>query len=221
MRIIKPHVEVEEFDPIKIMKNIEKACRTCYRSENKITEDSYKNLLRNALGKGHQSVIEHEKISVALVCDVGAYKDLTRHRIASFSIESTRYCAYDKDKFGNEISLIEPIFSDDEEKMKIWTDTMQKTEDNYLAMRNLGCTPDECRMLLPHSTAARVVMTANMREWLHIFSLRCSKFTHPSVQQLMIPLLLHFKETMPEIYEKVEYNENFDKTLYAEIKKMV
>ena len=103
-------IEVEDYDGIKIMKNIERACRTCYRSEGNITDDSYKNLLKNCINRGHESVLEHEKITIRMICDIGVYKDLTRHRFGSFSIESTRYCAYNKDKFDNEIKFIKPIF---------------------------------------------------------------------------------------------------------------
>ena len=101
MRIVEPWIKVEKIDGIQIMKKIEKACRTCYRSEGMVSEESYKNSLKNCLNKGHESVLEHEKITVRIYDDVGSYKDLTRHRHASFSIESTRYCSYDKDKYGN------------------------------------------------------------------------------------------------------------------------
>ena len=93
MKIVEPWIKVEKIDGIKIMKRIERACRTCYRSEGNITEDSYKNLLKNCLNRGHESVLEHEKITVRVYGDIGTYKDLTRHRFASFSIESTRYCS--------------------------------------------------------------------------------------------------------------------------------
>ena len=111
MEIIKPKVEVEKYDGVKIMKNIERACRTCYRSEGNITEDSYKNLLKNCINRGHESVLEHEKITVRFLCSINSYKDLTRHRAgASFSIESTRYCNYSKDKFSNNIKFIDPVY---------------------------------------------------------------------------------------------------------------
>ena len=104
MRLVEPWIKVENFDGVKIMKRIERACRTCYRSEDKISEESYKNLLTNCLNRGHESVLEHEKITVRIYSDIGTYKDLTRHRFASFSVESTRYCSYNKDKYGNEIA---------------------------------------------------------------------------------------------------------------------
>ena len=94
---------------------------------------------------------------------------------------------------------------------------MDRIEMNYMHMVDNGATPDQMRMILPHSTAATVTMTANLREWKHILELRCSKHTHPAVQQVMIPLLLHFKETMPEIFDNIEYNKDFPKDKYAEV----
>lgn len=201
MKILEPIIEVENFNGIDIMKKIERACRTCYRSEDKITDDSYKTLLTNCINRGHESVLEHEKISIRMVCDIGVYKDLTRHRFASFSIESTRYCNYGKDKFDNQIKYIKPVHIEEgTQNYKIWKETMEFIEKQYLLMMEKGAKPDELRMLLPHSTAAQVCMTANIREWKHILLLRCSKMTHPAVRQLLIPLLIKFKEEMPEIF---------------------
>lgn len=220
MKIIKPWIEIERIDGKSIMKNIEKACRTCYRSENLITEESYKNLIKNCLNRGHESILEHEKITIRMCCDIGVYKDLTRHRFGSFSIESTRYCNYGKDKFDNEIKFIEPWNIDKKELFNEWYSACTEIEQRYLKMAELGATPDQMRMILPHSTAAEVVMTANIREWRHILSLRASKMTHPSVQQLMIPLLLYFKRCMPELFEDINYNEEFPIDKYAEIRKV-
>lgn len=174
MKIIEPLIEVENFNGIQIMKNIERACRTCYRSEDKITDTSYQNLLKNCINRGHESVLEHEKISIRMTCDLGVYKDLTRHRIASFSIESTRYCNYGKDKFDNELKFIKPIFYEPRHadecdndidiknsiKYHYWQYCMEDIECTYLQMSECGCTPDEMRMILPHSIAAQVCMTA-------------------------------------------------------------
>lgn len=218
MKIIKPVVEIEKVDYNKMMKNLERACRTCYRSEDKITEESYKTLLKNCINRGHESILEHEKITIRMTCDIGVYKDLTRHRIASFSIESTRYCNYGKDKFDNQIKFIEPVnIEKNTELYKEWQKSCEEIEKHYIKMAELGATPDQMRMLLPHSTAAEVTMTANIREWKHILSLRCTKHAHPAVEQVMIPLLLHLKKNMPEIFENIEYDEEFEKSKYAEL----
>ena len=218
MKIIEPVVEIEKVDYNKMMKNLERACRTCYRSEDKITEESYKTLLKNCINRGHESILEHEKITIRMTCDIGVYKDLTRHRHASFSIESTRYCNYGKDKFDNQIKFIEPVNIEKNTKLyEEWQKTCEEIEKHYIKMVNLGATPDQMRMILPHSTAAEVTMTANIREWKHILSLRCTKHAHPAVEQVMIPLLLHLKKNMPEIFESIEYDEEFDENKYAKL----
>ena len=218
MKIIEPLIEVEKFDGIKIMKNIEKACRTCYRSEGLITEDSYKKLLKNCINRGHESVLEHEKITIRMICDIGVYKDLTRHRFGSFSIESTRYCNYGKDKFENEIKFIKPCNIDESSELySNWIEAISFIEQKYIAMSNNGATPDQMRMILPHSTAAEVTMTANIREWRHILDLRTKQMTHPAIRQLLIPLLLYFKQEMPELFDKIEYDTNFPKEKYAKL----
>lgn len=217
MRIVEPWVKVEDFDGIKIMKNIERACRTCYRSEGKITDNSYKNLIKNCITRGHESVLEHEKITVRLYCDIGVYKDITRHRHASFSIESTRYCSYDKDKYSNQISVMNPVYIEDKEIYDEWKTAMEEMEKHYMKMKALGATTDMCREILPHSTAAEVTMTSNIREWKHIFSLRCNNHVHPAVRQVMIPLLKYFKEEMPIIFDEIKYDEEFKPEWYAKL----
>ena len=218
MLLVKPEIQVENYDGIKIMKNIEKACRTCYRSEGLITEDSYKKLLKNCINRGHESILEHEKITIRMRCDIGVYKDLTRHRFGSFSIESTRYCNYGKDKFDRELKVIKPCNIDEDSNLyAFWKNTMERIEMNYLHMTDNGATPDQMRMILPHSTAAEVTMTANIREWRHILELRCSKAAHPAIRQLLIPLLLKFKEDMPELFDAIDYDIDFPKEKYAKL----
>lgn len=218
MKVIEPWIEVEKIDGIKIMKKIERACRTCYRSEGKITEDSYKQLLSNCITRGHESVLEHEKVSIRMCCDIGVYKDLTRHRFASFSVESTRYCSYDKDKYQNEIKFIKPAYIEDEKIYETWKTALKEIEKHYMELKAQGATTDMCRLILPHSTAAEVTMTANIREWKHIFELRCSNHAHPAIRQLLIPLLLYFKKEMPEIFNDIKYDEEMKKEYYAELR---
>ena len=162
-----------------------------------------------------------EIITIRMICDVGVYKDLTRHRIASFSIESTRYCNYGKDKFNNEIKFIKPCNIEENTDMyKLWKTACENIEKMYIEMSKLSGTPDQMRMILPHSTAAEVTMTANIREWKHILDLRASSHAHPAIRQLLIPLLLHFKKIMPEIFEDVKYDLEFPKEKYAELREM-
>lgn len=218
MILEQPQVFIEPYNPLKIMRNIERAMRTCYRSEGTMTEDSYKRLLGMALTSGHESVMEHEKITVRLRCSVGTYKDLTRHRIGTaFSIESTRWCNYGKDKFDNQIRFIDPIYIREQNTKAIWTKCMETIEENYMKGAAMGMKPDELRLMLPHSTAADVTMTCNIREWRHILSLRTQKNVHPEIRQLLIPLLLKFQYTMPELFGDIKYDTDFPNGYYAEV----
>ena len=217
MRLVEPWIKVENFDGVKIMKRIERACRTCYRSEDKISEESYKNLLTNCLNRGHESVLEHEKITVRIYSDIGTYKDLTRHRFASFSVESTRYCSYNKDKYGNEIAVVNPVYIEDKEVFETWKKAIEDMEKAYMKMKELGASTDMCREILPHSTAAEYTMTANIREWKHILELRTTNHVHPAIRQVLIPLLLLFKEQMPEIFGDIEYDKEFNKNYYDKL----
>ena len=217
MRLVEPWIKVENFDGVKIMKRIERACRTCYRSEDKISEESYKNLLTNCLNRGHESVLEHEHITVRIYSDIGTYKDLTRHRFASFSVESTRYCSYNKDKYGNEIAVVNPVYMEDKEVFETWKKAIEDMEKAYMKMKELGASTDMCREVLPHSTAAEYTMTANIREWKHILELRTTNHVHPAIRQVLIPLLLLFKEQMPEIFGDIEYDKEFNPKYYAKL----
>ena len=217
MRLVEPWIKVENFDGVKIMKRIERACRTCYRSEDKISDESYKNLLTNCLNRGHESVLEHEKITVRIYSDIGTYNDLTRHRFASFSVESTRYCSYNKDKYGNEIAVVNPVYMEDKEVFETWKKAIEDMEKAYMKMKELGASTDMCREILPHSTAAEYTMTANIREWKHILELRTTNHVHPAIRQVLIPLLLLFKEQMPEIFGDIEYDTEFNPKYYAKL----
>jgi len=214
MTIVKPYAEVPEINGVELMKNIEKAGRTCYKSEVQ-SEDSYKRFINSIISRGHESVLEHEKVTVRFVADRGTMWDITRHRHASFSIESSRWCNYGKEGFGKEIKIIEPFFLvNDKEKYSIWENAMKAAEEAYMKLIDMGCPPDYARMTVPASLATEIVMTANIREWRHIFNLRCAKPVHPHVKQVMIALLLHFKKVMPELFEDIPYDEEF----YAQYK---
>ena len=218
MILEKPQVFIEPYNPLKIMRNIERAMRTCYRSEGTMTEDSYKRLLGMAITSGHESVMEHEKITVRLRCSVGTYKDLTRHRIGTaFSIESTRWCNYGKDRFDNQIRFIDPVYIREQNTKAVWIKCMEIIEENYMKGAAMGMKPDELRLMLPHSTAADVTMTCNIREWRYILKLRTQKNVHPEIRQLLIPILLKFKYTMPELFNDIEYDKDFPNEWYAEV----
>lgn len=210
VKIIAPSVEViTPLDGEAILKHLELCARNCYKSEDKITADSARKMIKKLIEMGHEAMIEHFNLTVKFICDLGAYKDLTRHRHASFAIESTRYCNYFKGKFGSELSIIKPCnILENTPEYKLWYNTMQTIENNYNAMAELGCKPDQLRMLLPHSIKADVILTANLREWRHIFKLRCAPAAHPSVQQIMRMLFRELKSKIPVIFDDlIDYDE--------------
>lgn len=148
----------------------------------------------------------HNYITTHAVCDIGAYKDITRHRLASFSIESTRFCNYSKGKFGSELTMIEPCNIDrDTSLYDEWLRCMRMIESSYMKMADSGAKGDQLRMLLPHSAKADMIMTANIPEWKHIFALRCHSAAHPSVQCVMKKLLRLFYQQMPSFFAEQYY----------------
>lgn len=207
MKIIKPSVEImQEIDGDKILKHLELCARNCYKSEGNITEDTSSaiKMINKLIELDHTAMLEHYNITVKLICDIGVYKDLTRHRHASYAIESTRYCNYSKDKFGNEISFIKPCnIEEGSELWNEWSNQMKEVETTYIKMAELGAKPDQLRMILPHSTAASVVMSSNMREWRYILKLRCSKAAHPSVREVMLMLLNEFHSKIPVLFDDI------------------
>lgn len=143
----------------------------------------------------------HNYITTHSICDIGAYKDVTRHRLASFSIESTRYCNYSKGKFGSELTMIEPCnIEKGTELYDEWFKTMEMIEKSYMRMAELGAKGDQLRMILPHSCKADMIMTANVREWKHIFALRCHTAAHPSVRLVMKKALSNLYKLYPDFF---------------------
>ncbi len=207
MKIINAGYEIlTDINREKMLKSIEIVGRCCYKSDDKITETSSSDFIRMLIERGHEAMIEHESITIKFICDRGVSHELCRHRIASFAQESTRYCNYSQDKFGNEITVIRPnFFKDDcEDGYLFWEDSCENAEFNYFNMLSAGYKPQEARSILPNSLKTEVVMTANLREWRHLFKLRTAKAAHPQMREITIPLLKELKEKLPEIFEDIE-----------------
>lgn len=209
MKIVQAQVvPITQLNGQAILKRIEEIARTCYRSEDKITADgeSAKKIVRALSQAGHGAMLEHATISMRYVSNIAAYKDLTRHRHGSYAIESTRWCNYNKGKFGSEIKFLDPIeIPKDSLKYQVWLNSMEQAEQNYMTLANMGAKPDELSLVLPQSTAAEFVITANLREWNHIFGLRAVGHSRPCVQQIMQPTLEMFHKEIPIVFDDV-YN---------------
>lgn len=205
MKIIEPGFEILDlFDGNELLKKIERIGRVCYKSEIGITNDSAIKFVKNIVKNGHESVIEHEKITVKIICDRGVSHELVRHRIASYSQESTRYCNYYADKFGNELTFIKPYFwNEDIEKYIIWENTMFYIEKAYMQLIEVGAKPQEARSILPNSLKTEIIVTMNLREWRHFFKLRADKAAHPQMRQIALPLLKKFQEDIPVVFDNL------------------
>jgi thymidylate synthase (FAD) len=195
-----------------LLQMIEKAGRTCYKSEDRVSPDSASRFVRNIRKHGHDAMLEHASLTVRFTVDRGVSHELVRHRVASFAQESTRYCNYAQEKFGNEITVIRPSFLDpDSVAYFAWKTAMENAEASYFALLEMGCTPEEARTVLPNSLKTEVVMTANMREWRHFFRLRALGETgkpHPQMQEVALSLLSDLQIHLPEIFEDLRREED-------------
>ena len=267
MRIIEPSTEIIEQNPglEGLYKHIELCGRTCYKSEDKITEDSAKKFVDTLIKSGHGSVLEHgtvylsipitqrnfdkidsyaankytkgklninngiycittnfrvlvengwmddlqylceptkyheKRAAVKFICSRGISHELVRHRVFSFSQESQRYCAYNKEKFGGEITFIKPIWYEQKEDIDTsnypdYGYSLLYAENRYLDLLEQGLKAQEAREVLPNSTKTEVIMTGFTSDWLHFFKLRTDKAAHPEMRKLTIPLEKEFKK---------------------------
>jgi thymidylate synthase (FAD) len=232
MKIIKAYYEI--LNPIiglEMLKSIERAGRTCYKSEGKITPDSAEEFVKMLIKRGHESVLEHQTISVLFVCDRGVSHEIVRNRIASFSQESTRYCNYSKENFGKEITFIAPLWIRQEridfvndkgfssglgllskDRMEsfyhpdeqFYFAALHHSEQAYFNLINQGWEPQKARSVLPNSLKTEIVVTANLREWRTIFRKRTSQKAHSQMRELMCPLLSELQSKIPIIFDDIQ-----------------
>lgn len=217
MKLINSKVEIlDELNSSDILKKLEKIARTCYKSEQNITEDdtSAKKLISNIIKSGHEAMIEHISVSVKFTCSRAISHEIVRHRLSSFAQESQRYCNYSKDKFNNEITFIIPSWIDESEEslnsefrdtdkddVSVFVRALKTAEEEYFTLLNKGLRSQEARDVLPNATKTEINMTANLREWRHFFKLRCDTPAHPDIRKLALDLLKQFHEKIPVIFD--------------------
>ena len=199
MRIIEPSVELIWItpDPLRV---IEAAGRTCYKSEDKIAADTAEAFVRQILARGHESVVEHASASFRIVTDRGISHEIVRHRVASYSQESTRYCNYGKDKFGREIGLIRPPGMNPAQEAA-WRGACEAAEKAYFAMLDAGAAPQIARAVLPTCLKTELVMTASFREWRHFLRLRLSPAAHPQIIEISKRIHEILTQECPAVFE--------------------
>jgi thymidylate synthase (FAD) len=202
VKIVSPSWEIWDLDP-QMLEIIERAGRTAYKSESKIDSDSYKKFVKMIVASGHESVLEHRIATVKLTCDRGVTHEIVRHRIGSYTQESTRYCNYSKDKFGKEITVIDIARFMNDRQYKIWEEAMHFTESSYMDLIEEECSPQIARSVLPNSLKTEIAMTYNLREWRHFFKLRTAPAAHPQMREVTIPLLNEFKSKIPIVFDDI------------------
>lgn len=206
MKLIKASYLIEcPEKPLEMLKRIERAIRKAYKSEGNITNTSYVDMIRKVIKRGHESTLEHGIVSVTFITDRGVTHEMVRHRIAAYTQESTRFCNYSKDKFGNEINVI-----DIEQHLKnslslpVWLRAMEFAERSYFEMLELGESPQIARAVLPNSLKTEIVATYNLREWRHFFKMRAAPPAHPQMRELTIPLLKDFQDFIPIVFDDLK-----------------
>lgn len=214
MKIVNAGFELltGDLEIINAPKAIEVAGRTCYKSEDRITVDSADKFVRMLRDRGHEAMLEHgPSISVRFIVDRGVTHEMVRHRVASFAQESTRYCNYGKDKFGEEITVILPSFFDtgmgihsNSDVFTEWKTACERAESAYFELLKMGATPQQARSVLPNSLKAEIIITANIREWRHILKLRTSEAAHPQIREVMTPLLWSLQSLAPCLFDDIE-----------------
>lgn len=203
MKIIKPSVEmVNLVDGVTLCKHIEKAIRVCYKSEDKITEDSYKALIKRMIDSHHYSTLEHGSITAKFTLSRAAANQLVRHRHGSYSQTSLRYVNYSRDKFGSEIGVIKPHLVDLNTELGVaWKKAVEDAERAYMTLIQKGLKAQDARSVLPHCTKTEIHVTMNPRAWRDFFELRCTTHAQQEIRELAKDLLTQMNGEFPVLFE--------------------
>jgi len=215
MKIIKPYVEQISpvIDGVEFLKRIERIGRVCYKSEDKITDESAPIFVAKLIKNGHEAMIEHVSLTVKFICDRGVTHEIVRHRLASYAQESTRYCNYS----GGEIQFIQPCWFENDYTQKDtfedlteypvverdWVFAMLYAEQIYNKLITGKWKPQQARSVLPNSLKTEIVVTMNLREWRHFFKLRTAKSAHPQMQEVADMALVLLKSQIPIVFDDI------------------
>ena len=212
MRIVDQNVEFvyprNKEEAIEMLQRIEFAGRNCYKSYKKMTDDSYDTFINDLMKREHYSPLEFGDISVVVKTSRDVMAELTRHRLASFCIESQRYV---NPVANGGMEFIKPVNAEkNPEWFKEWQHLMFLTELKYDEFVRNGVSKQDARKILPNSTACTIVMKANIREWLHILKLRTSEAAYPEMRQLANMILDKFIELFPNVFGPLKKDKEVD-----------
>lgn len=212
MKIINQTVNIlTPLDGDAILKHVERCGRVCYQSTHRIDDGSAPRFARGVIRRGHESVLEHYSLTVSFITDRAIANQVVRHRIASYSQESTRYCNYMTDRFEGEITVIAPDYLKPGTNGWVkWENACKAAEYAYFDLLDFGCTPEEARDVLPHCLKTELVMTANLREWRHFFKLRTEEHAHPRMRKLAGMLLEQLRAAIPVVFDDIKMEDDND-----------
>jgi thymidylate synthase (FAD) len=221
MKVIEPSFDIvdplNQTEGVRLLQKIERMARISHRSEEKQTTETWEKFIRAVVvGHGDYSVIEHASATVIFRVDRGITHELVRHRLFSFTQESTRFVKYGVStsvdatltQYGHGMEFICPseVYKPDRSRFATFEWAVTEAEKNYMAMLADGVRPQEARSILPNSLAATIAVTGNLRNWRHFFLMRTSKETHPDFRRVTIPLLEQFQQLIPILYEDIVPN---------------
>ncbi|MDH7554659.1 MAG: FAD-dependent thymidylate synthase [Spirochaetota bacterium] len=195
MEIYSPKVTLLAITP-NAEKLIEEAGRTCYLSLDRITEGSETNFIRRCIMNGHHSILEHASASFRVLGASRAFThQMVRHRLASFSQQSQRYVNEEEFNF-----IIPPSIAANNEAKTIFTDFMEQARITYKKLRELSIKKEDARFVLPNALESQIVISANFREWRHIFSLRLEKAAQWEIRSVCMQMLKILQDEAPSVF---------------------
>ena len=204
MNIVQPYAKLMDVPDleagVRLLKKIEWCGRISHRSEEAQTEDSWRRFIETVvLGHGDWSIVEHASATVDMLVDRGITHEVVRHRLFSFTQESTRFVNYEKKMPPSFIMPTDGLGDYD-----AWRDAIDQAETSYKRMLHDGASPQTARSVFPNALASRIIITGNLRNWRHFFIMRVTKEAHPQMRQVTIPLLAEFKAKIPIIFDDIE-----------------
>lgn len=208
MKLIEPSFEIinphSREEGVQLLRIIERLARISHKSEDLQTEDSWERFIQNVVMEhGDLSVIEHCSATAIIRTDRGISHELVRHRLFSFTQESTRFVS-GKKKYPGGLEFIKPLSLPQGSAEWYLDDTLDLAEKNYLNMLVEGVRPQEARSVLPNCLATTIAVTGNYRNWRHFFLMRTSKESHPDMRRITVPMLKEFQRRIPLLFDDIE-----------------
>ena len=201
----------ENLSEKKLIYKVTNAAYDCYKTDTSTKSfDDRKKFIRHLLALGHESPFEHATITMKIHTDRGVTHELVRHRIGAYSQESTRYCNYEKDKFGESITVMNPFGPEVDRNGDVyaaWEMSCKYAESAYLYLVQSGVKPEIARAVLPTCLAATITVTYDIREWRHVLKLRLDEHAHPMMRKTMSKCLVKLVRKYPIFFSDIQKNE--------------